>query len=100
MSAELSGFVSGLSGRVDSLNNLYSYLNQQLLSNADLDDFNIFKITWNNQFQQLTNTQATMSFQLQIIQNLLTNLTMNVANNLTLFRTHTGLPAVSGHSGL
>lgn len=100
MSSFLTGAVSGLSGRVDSLESSYTFLIQQNLQNPDLEDFDSYKIAWNAQMQALTNRIASVEAQLSIVRSLAVNLSINVNDNLNTFKAHTGLPAVSGHRGL
>lgn len=90
MSSELSGLVSGLSGRVSFIETTYSYINQQLLQRPDLTDFSMFQMVWNSQFSQLSDSVSSLQSQMSSVQNTLVNLAISVSNNFSFFTGHTG----------
>lgn len=90
MSSELSGFVSGLSGTVDTLLNNYSYINQQLLQRPDLDNFSSFRVIWNSQLQSIADNVSRLQNSVAVIQNLLINLAISVDTKYSEFTGHTG----------
>lgn len=93
MSAELTGLVSGLSGRVNLVEQTYTYINQQLLQRPDTQDFGAFQVVWNTQIAQLSTSVLRLQNQVSVLQNLILNQSIN-------FTTHTGRTAISGHAGL
>lgn len=93
MSEYLTGTVSGLSGRVNLIEQTYSYINQQLLQRPDNYDFSQFQIVWNSQLTQIGQDITRLQNQVSVLQNLVINQSLN-------FTAHTGRSAISGHAGL
>lgn len=93
MSAELSG-------RVDSLENLVTYMTQDLLQKIDVVTSSIQSSSIDQQLDVYENTLNTLSAQVKTLQSLYTNLYITVQQHYNTFNGHTGQPASSGHAGL
>jgi len=83
--------MTDLSGRVQTLESSFTFLNQQLLRKPELEDIRAYSITWNSQFSQLNTTVTQMRAQLNTIQNLLINLNITMSDHWASFTGHTGL---------
>lgn len=92
--------MTDLSGRVDALENTYSYINQQLLQRPDLVAFSQFQTIWNQQIDTIESTIYTMKTQLQNLQGMYVNMSIGDSNNLTAFRAHTGNVDIHDPRGL
>ncbi len=83
MSAELSG-------RMDSLESQMTYLTQDLLQKLDLNGAGSLSTVWNQQFDELDTLVSNIKNQVQILQNLYSNLYMTVRTNYIILTGHTG----------
>ena len=91
---DLTGTLQNLTGRVDSLENQYSFINQQLLQRPGLKEFSDFQGIWNRQLSDLATSNARLEAQVRTLQQLYVNLNMTVAGNYATFTGHTGLPGL------
>jgi len=81
---------SGLSGRVQELENQMETFTQELLQRVDLVAASSQAINWNQQFDSVDNTVATMKSQLQNLQVLYTNLYIRFQSTLNSLTAATG----------
>ncbi|MHA2064062.1 MAG: hypothetical protein ACXABY_06745 [Candidatus Thorarchaeota archaeon] len=97
MSAELSG-------RVDTLENQMTFVNQDLLQRPDFVAYQNFQNVWNQELSAISDTLDTLTAQLNTLQSLYVNLNATVSSNFTSFTGYTGqgytlLSAFTGHTG-
>ena len=96
---DLSGYISGVSGRTDTLETQMTYVNQDLLQRPDLTAFQAFQSIWNSQIDTVNNEMGTLKGQLKTLQSLYVNLNITVSNNLGVLTGHSGL-MYARHTGL
>lgn len=82
--------MSDLSGRVDSLESRYTYLIQDLLTKIDTVAASTQATNWNQQFDLVDDAITTMRNQLQVLQNLYSNLYLTVQTHYSVLTGHTG----------
>lgn len=82
--------MSDLSGRVDSLESRYTYLIQDLLTKIDTVAASTQATNWNQQFDLVDDAITTMRNQLQVLQNLYSNLYLTVQTHYGVLTGHTG----------
>lgn len=83
MSAELSG-------RVETLENQFTYLTQDLLQKIDLVSSSLQQTQWNQQFDTIDEYISTLRTQVSTLQSLYINLYKTVRDNYILFTGYTG----------
>ena len=91
---DLTGTVTNLSGRINSLETQSSYINQQLLQRPGLKEFSDYQVIWNRQLSDLSTIVTRIDSQIKILQQLYVNLNMTVTSNYATFTGHTGLPGL------
>jgi uncharacterized protein YukE len=91
---DLTGTVTNLSGRVNSLENQNSYVTQQLLQRPGLKEFSEYQVVWNRQLNDLSTIVTRIDSQIKVLQQLYINLNMTVTSNYATFTGHTGLPGL------
>ena len=91
---DLTGTVTNLSGRINSLETQNSYINQQLLQRPGLKEFSDYQVIWNRQLSDLSTIVTRIDSQIKILQQLYVNLNMAVTSNYATFTGHTGLPGL------
>lgn len=91
---DLTGTVTNLSGRINSLETQNSYINQQLLQRPGLKEFSDYQVIWNRQLSDLSTIVTRIDSQIKILQQLYVNLNMTVTSNYATFTGHTGLPGL------
>lgn len=82
--------MTDLSGIVSGLQQSYAYLTQQLLLRPDLSSFANYRISWNSQMQQLSDSVSRLQNQISTLQNLIFNLTYSTNSNYADFTGYTG----------
>ena len=93
---DVTGLLLNHSGRLESLENRDTYINQQLLQRPDIAAFTQFQNIWNRQITDLSNLVTTINNSVRTLQQLYVNLNQVVSSNFSTFTGHTG--NVSLHS--
>jgi hypothetical protein len=91
---DLTGTVTNLSGRINSLESQSTYINQQLLQRPGLKEFSEYQVIWNRQLTDLSSIVSKIDAQVKTLQQLYVNLNMSVTSNYATFTGHTGLPGL------
>ena len=95
--SDLSGYISGHSGRIDTLENKLLQINQDILARPDIAAFEAYQGIYNQQIDTFKTTLSKVDGLTKTLTNLYTSLTSDHNSLKALFTGHTGMHAVSGH---
>lgn len=101
MSAELSGFVSTISGQVATLEAQMTQAFQELLLRIDISTHSAIQKVMNTQLDAFTSNQDSHETRVDNLEGLYSNLAFTINSNRTDFTGHTGAATgdgVHGHS--
>jgi hypothetical protein len=82
--------MTDLSGRVTTLENVYTQMLQDLLNKVGVDTYSNQLIIWNQQYDQFESTLNDISTKVSVLIGLVSNLHIQQAANFALFTGHTG----------
>jgi len=80
MSSELSGYLATLSGQVAGIQEVQSFLDQQILLRPDLTAFSAYQVAWNTQMDELEALILRAKDDITILQNIIINLNIEVSD--------------------
>jgi hypothetical protein len=82
--------MTDLSGRVTTLETMYTMLLQDLLNKVGTDTYSTQNIVWNQQYDQFEDTLNDLSVKMSALIGLVTNLNLQTSSNYTILTGHTG----------
>ena len=95
---DFTGLLLNVSGRVQSLENHYTYIQQQLLQRPSMSEFSQYQNIWNRQLTEIADSLALQIANIRILQQLYVNLNMTVSDNFATFTGHSGNGSL--HNGI